>query len=87
MKLCIFTDNHWTQSSSIIRKRENKYSQRLENQIQSLNWVVKVAKETCCDRILCLGDFFDKAVLNSEEMTALNELDLFRSVFYMTKQI
>lgn len=83
MKLCIFTDNHWTQSSSIIRKRGEKYSQRLENQIRSLNWAVKTAKENCCDRILCLGDFFDKAVLNSEEMTALNELDLFNSVFYV----
>lgn len=81
MRLCLFTDNHWAQCSSIIRRRGNKYSQRLENQIQSLDWVVDQAQKYNCDEILCLGDFFDKSTLNSEELTALNDLKLFNSDF------
>lgn len=74
MKICIYADNHWSQYSSIVRQRGNKYSLRLENQIESINWVEALAKTQCCDMIVHLGDFFDAPNLNSEEITALKEL-------------
>lgn len=74
MKLAIYADNHWCQYSSIVRSRGDKYSTRLENQIESLNWVDRVAEEKGCYMTICLGDFFDKSNLNSEEISALSEL-------------
>ena len=74
MRLALFTDNHWCQYSSIVRGRGTRYSTRLENQIASLKWVEETAKLYYCDRIICLGDFFDKASLNAEELSALNEV-------------
>lgn len=74
MKICLYADNHYSQYSSIVRKRGNRYSHRLENQIASLDWVESLAAYTGCDEIVCLGDFFDKSQLNSEEITALQEI-------------
>lgn len=74
MKILLFTDNHFSQYSSIIRSRGDKFSTRLENQIQSLNWVNEIAIEKDCGIMVCLGDFFDKSELNSEELTALKEI-------------
>lgn len=74
MKILCYGDTHWSLYSSIIRTRGRKYSTRLENLIQSINWAESLARETFCDMIVCLGDFFDKAELNAEEITALNEL-------------
>lgn len=74
MKCLIFSDPHWCQNSSIVRSRGNKYSTRLENLIDSLNWVEQLAWSTGCDCIVCCGDFFDSYVLNSEEVSALQEI-------------
>ena len=74
MKICIYTDNHYAQYSSILRNRGSKYSVRLENQIESLNWVEELSAQTKCDRVVCLGDFFDKPELNAEELTALKSI-------------
>ena len=74
MRILVYTDNHFCQHSSIVRGRGEKYSKRLENQIQSLNWVQRKAEELKCDMIVCLGDFFDKDSLNSEELSALKEI-------------
>ena len=75
MKLLLYGDTHWSAYSSIVRSRGKKYSSRLENLIQSVNWAEKTAKENNCDAIVCLGDFFDKPELNSEELTALQEIE------------
>lgn len=75
MKILIWADNHYCQYSSILRSRGSKYSTRLENQIQSLNWINKIALEKNCESMICLGDFFDKESLNSEELTALNDIE------------
>lgn len=75
MKILLYSDNHWSQYSSIVRKRGKKYSLRLENQVQSINWAHSLAKQLQCSTIFCLGDFFDKSELNSEEITALREID------------
>lgn len=74
MKILLYTDNHFCTSSSIINGVGKKYSVRLENQIQSLNWVHELGLREDCALEICLGDFFDKEVLNSQELSALKEL-------------
>lgn len=74
MKILIYTDNHFCRYSSILRSRGEKYSKRLENQIESLNWVNQIAIEKECDRMIHLGDFFDKPDLTAEEISALKEI-------------
>lgn len=73
-KILLFTDNHFCTYSSIMRSRGIKYSIRLENQIKSLNWINDLGVEKNCDKIICLGDFFDSASLTSEELSALKEI-------------
>lgn len=74
MKILFYTDPHWSQYSSIIRSRGAQYSTRLENLIASINWVEQLAWNTGCQVIVCGGDFFDSAVLNSEELSALKNI-------------
>lgn len=74
MRLFIFADPHWSSYSSIVRSRGDKYSTRLENLIDTMNWVEEEALKQNCNAIVCLGDFFDKSELNSEEITALQEI-------------
>ena len=74
MKLCFYTDCHWSQNSSIVRSRGAKYSTRLENLISSMNWVEELATNCGCSWIVCGGDFFDSTVLNAEELSALKEI-------------
>ncbi len=75
MRLLIYADPHWSQYSSIVRKRGVEFSVRLENLINSLNWVVETAESHRCAGVVCLGDFFDKSDLNAEEITALGRID------------
>ena len=74
MKIGIIGDIHWCQYSSIIRKRGNKYSLRLENCINSINWAEALTSQLKCDVNVYMGDFFDKPDLNSEELSALREI-------------
>jgi DNA repair exonuclease SbcCD nuclease subunit len=74
MRILCFTDNHFCERSSIITKYGTKYSLRLENQIDSINWVESIAKEKNCGMIVCLGDFFDKPQLTDQEITALQDI-------------
>lgn len=74
MRLFIYADPHWSSYSSIVRSRGEKYSTRLENLIKTMSWVEDEAIKRGCDTIVCLGDFFDKSELNSEEVTALQEV-------------
>lgn len=73
-KILIYGDPHFVEYSSIVRKRGEKYSKRLENLINSLNWVEQTAEDWRCSEIICLGDFFDKSELNATELTALQEV-------------
>lgn len=73
-KILIYGDVHWSQYSSILRKRNEHFSMRLENLINSLSWVEDLSAQLECDEIICLGDFFDKPELNSEEITALSHV-------------
>lgn len=74
MKILLYGDNHFSQYSSIVRGRGTNYSLRLENQIQTMNWVEQQAQRYDCGEVICLGDFFDKPELNSEEITALKDI-------------
>ena len=74
MKLFLYTDVHWSETSSIIRSRGKVFSTRLENLIASVNWAEQQAALHGCDAVVCLGDFFDKSTLSAEEITALTQL-------------
>lgn len=74
MKILIYTDNHFCETYSIIRRHTAKYTERLDNQIDSVNWVEKLAVEKGCNTIICAGDFFDKSTLSDMELTALKEI-------------
>lgn len=67
-------DVHWSQYSSIMRKRGERYSQRLEYLIKSIDWVEATAKAKGCGKVVYLGDFFDKPSVNDEELTALGDI-------------
>ena len=74
MRILAFTDNHFSEKSSIITKYGTNYTLRLENQLQSLNWLETVALKKECDLVVCLGDFFDHAHLTDQELTALKDI-------------
>lgn len=74
MKIGIYTDVHYCSNASLIRMQGSKYSARIENCIKSINWAEQQFDRLGCDKVVCLGDFFDKSVLNSEEITALKEI-------------
>lgn len=71
MKILLYSDNHFSTYSSILRGRGSLFSTRLENQIDSINWAHKYAFDNNMP-VICLGDFFDSCQLTSEEITALN---------------
>ena len=74
MKLLLFSDLHMCPQASIINKWGTKYPKRLENCIETVNWLERKAEELGCDFIISLGDFFDKPDLTSETITACNEI-------------
>jgi DNA repair exonuclease SbcCD nuclease subunit len=74
MKILLFTDLHMCPQASIINKWGIKYPKRLENCIETVNWLERKAEELKCDWIISLGDFFDKPDLTSETITACNEI-------------
>lgn len=75
MKLFVYADPHWSRTSSIVRGNGKKYSVRLENLIETIQWVENTAVEQNSDAVVCLGDFFDSVHITAEEMTALTEID------------
>ena len=74
-RILIYTDPHFCQYSSIVRKEVGKYSQRITGLLRSINWAEKLAEDKGCDSILCLGDFFDKSHLNASELSALQDIE------------
>lgn len=74
-KILIYSDNHFCANSSIVRGRGQKYTIRLENQIKTMEWLNELAKQEDCCGMFCCGDFFDRADLTAEEISALSEID------------
>ena len=69
MRILVCGDVHWSNYSSILRRRGTDYSKRLENCINSINWVEQTAEDYSCDCVVYLGDWFDRSDLNSEEIS------------------
>ena len=74
MKIGIIGDVHWSKYSSIIRGRGDRFSTRLENCIDSINWAEDTLQNLNCNHIFYLGDFFDKSELYGEEISALKSI-------------
>lgn len=74
MKILLFADLHMCPQASIINKWGTKYPKRLENCINSINWLERKADELGCNYIISLGDFFDKPDLTSETITACQDI-------------
>lgn len=75
MKILLFTDLHMCPQASIINKWGTKYPKRLENCIETVNWLERKAEEHHCEYIINLGDFFDRPDLSSETITACNDIE------------
>lgn len=75
MKILLFADLHMCPRASIINKWGTKYPSRLENCIASVNWLEQLAKDRGCEYVINLGDFFDRPDLNSETITACNDIN------------
>jgi DNA repair exonuclease SbcCD nuclease subunit len=52
----------------------DRYTQRLENVIKSINWAEDLAYKKGCQYVICAGDFFDMPNLTQQEITAINEI-------------
>ena len=70
MKILFYTDVHLCESESLVRARGLEYTARIENCVESVNWAEQLADQQQCDLIICGGDFFDKAKISAEEVTA-----------------
>lgn len=68
MKILVIADNHYCEKSSVINGRKGKYSDRIQNQIETFKWV-----ESFGLPVIHLGDFFDKSILKAEEVQAFEE--------------
>ena len=74
MKILIFSDIHWSQNTSILRKQGNKYSIRLELLVNTLNWINKIALDYKCSAMICAGDMMDRSDCNDIELTSLKDI-------------
>lgn len=75
MRIAVCGDVHVSKVSSIIRSKGTKFTTRLENAINSLNWFEDISQQNQCDLEIFLGDTFDKPILDDEIITALKEVD------------
>ena len=74
MKILVVGDIHVCKQSSIITGFGDRYTDRLENCIKSINWCERTAVEKNCDSIVYLGDFFDKPNLDEITLTAIKDI-------------
>lgn len=74
MKILLVGDVHWSETSSILRSQGKLYSTRLENLIESVQWVEDIASVSECGHVVYLGDFFDRSDLRAPEISALKEI-------------
>lgn len=72
MLIGIVGDVHWSKHSSIVRGTSEKYSNRLQNCIDSVNFAEEVTSN--CNMVVYMGDFFDSSELNANELTALKAI-------------
>ena len=73
MLIGVVGDVHWCTYASIIRSRGEEFSTKLENSIKSVNFAEDKLKG--CDIVVYAGDFFDRADITAEEMSALRKIE------------
>lgn len=74
MRIAVCGDVHISKTSSIVRGRGSKYSDRIENCIESINWFEQLALNNGCEMVVYLGDFFDKPILDDEVITSIKDI-------------
>lgn len=82
MKFLFFSDVHWCASMSIVSARGKRYSQRLQQLVASLNWVIDTAAKQDIKHVICAGDFFDKSTCTDEQLTALQDVKWHQDTMY-----
>lgn len=75
-KLGIYADPHFSLNSSIVNGKQNGFSSRLSNLIESFKWMNGLFEEHHVDTVICLGDLTDRPILSAEEITALSMCNL-----------
>lgn len=74
MKIGIYTDPHFSKSSSILSQSSNyKYSARLDLLIKSYEWMYQEFRNNQVEVIINLGDTVSSDVLDSDTQSALAE--------------
>lgn len=76
MKIGVYADPHFSQSSSIIVGKRGEFTGRLSNLIDSFKWMNNLFKKIGVDKIICLGDLTDKPNLTAEEITAMSKCNM-----------
>ena len=72
-KFIFITDNHYCINSSVVNGRKSGvYSDRIENQIESIRWVNSFNLP-----VIHGGDFFNNSIITAEEQSALTEIKPF----------
>lgn len=74
MKIGIVGDVHWSEYSSIVRRKLQGSTVRLENLRESVKWADETLRHLGADMIIQLGDFFDKSYVTGTEGAVLREL-------------
>lgn len=75
-RFLLYTDLHLSTSSSIIPNKENiddLYSCRLKHTLDTLNYINELKDKYKLSEVICLGDFFDRPDLTSEELSLISE--------------
>jgi len=79
MKLGIYTDAHFSLTSSIYsRIRGHKYSSRLDMLVESFKWMYKTFEDHGVDIIINAGDLISSDILKPEENSAIYEAFSYR---------
>lgn len=76
MKIGLYTDSHFCKSSSIMTGKNNSTEGRLNNLIDSFEWINNTFKDRKINTVVDLGDLTDGTTLSSEEITALSKCNL-----------
>lgn len=71
MKIGLFTDVHWSTTTSILRNKEGNISTRLRLLVDGMNWANNLFKTQGCTMAVCGGDFFNASSCSDEELSAL----------------
>lgn len=67
-RFIFIADNHYCPNSSVVSgRRSGRYSDRIENQLESIRWVNSFGLP-----VVHGGDFFNNSIITSEEQTSLS---------------